>query len=59
LRIACATGVLVLLVVELSGHRSLPIEITQLSLIAGIVVTSVVDVMDLRRSRPDDPDPSR
>jgi hypothetical protein len=50
-RIACAVGVLVLLVVELTGHQSLPIEVVQLTLVGGIVVTSVLDVVDLRRRR--------
>jgi hypothetical protein len=50
-RIACAAGVLVLLVVELTGHRNLPIEVVQLTLTGGIVVTSVLDLVELRRRR--------
>ena len=49
LRIACAVGVLAMLVVELTGHRTSAIELVQLVLIGGIVVTSVLDVRDHRR----------
>jgi hypothetical protein len=49
LRAVFAVGVLTLLVVELLGHRSWPVVALQALLIAGIVVTSVLDLRDLRR----------
>jgi len=52
-------GVLVLLVVEVSGHRSLPVETVQLVLIGGIVVSSVLDLADFRRQRRDGSDHQR
>ena len=51
LRVACALGVLVLLVVQLSGHRSGLVVLLQTLLIAGIIVTSALDLRDLRRRR--------
>jgi hypothetical protein len=49
LRVAFGLGVLVLLAFELSGHRSLPVILLQALLILGIIVTSALDLWDLRR----------
>jgi len=51
LRVAFALGVLILLVVELSGHRSWLVIVPQALLILGIIVTSALDLRDLRRRR--------
>ena len=51
LRVAFALGVLVLLAFELSGHRSLLVTLPQALLILGIIVTSALDLRDLRRRR--------
>jgi hypothetical protein len=51
LRLAFAVGVLALLAVELIGHRSRPVILIQAVLIGGIVVTSGLDLRDLRRRR--------
>jgi uncharacterized membrane-anchored protein len=53
LRVLFALGVLVLLGVELSGRRNWPVVLVQALLIVGIIATSVLDLMDLRR-RPDE-----
>jgi hypothetical protein len=44
LRVAFALGVLALLAVELSGHRSLLVTIPQALLILGIIATSALDL---------------
>lgn len=49
LRVAFAVGVLALLGVELSGRKNLPVVLVQALLIVGIVVTSALDLRDLRR----------
>jgi hypothetical protein len=49
LRVALALGVLVLLAFELSGHRSWLVILLQVLLILGIIVTSALDLRDLRR----------
>jgi hypothetical protein len=49
LRVAFALGVLILLVVELSGHRSWLVIVPQALFIVGIIVTSVLDIRDVRR----------
>jgi hypothetical protein len=46
-----AVGVLALVVVELTGRRSWSVVVPQVVLIVGIVVTSVLDVIALRRHR--------
>jgi hypothetical protein len=51
LRLAFAIGVLVLLAIELSGHRSWPLFLLQGLLIVGIVVTSALDLRELRGGR--------
>lgn len=51
LRVAFAIAVLVLLPIELSGHRSWPVILLQALLIVGIIATSVLDLRDLRRRR--------
>ena len=51
LRLAFAIGVLALLVVELTGHRGLPVVIPQALLIAGIIITSVLDLRDVHGRR--------
>ena len=51
LRVAFALGVLILLAIELGGHRSWLVVVPQVLLIAGITVTSVLDVRGLRRTR--------
>jgi hypothetical protein len=51
LRLAFAIGVLVLLAIELSGHRSWPLFLLQGLLIVGIVVTSALDLRDFRGGR--------
>jgi uncharacterized membrane protein YfhO len=51
LRVAFALGVLVLLAVELSGHRGWFVILVQVLLILGIIVTSALDLWDLRRRR--------
>jgi len=52
LRVAFALGVLILLVVELSGHRSWLVIVPQALFIVGIIVTSVLDIRDVRRDNP-------
>jgi hypothetical protein len=52
LRVAFALGVLILLVVELSGHRSWLVIVPQALFILGIIVTSVRDIRDIRRRNP-------
>jgi len=55
LRVAFAVGVLALLGVELSGRKNLPpVVLVQAVLIVGIIVTSAVDLRDLRRRRGSD-----
>jgi 4-amino-4-deoxy-L-arabinose transferase-like glycosyltransferase len=49
--VAFALGVLLLLAVELSGHRSWRVTLPQALLILGIIVTSALDLRDLRRRR--------
>jgi hypothetical protein len=51
LRVAFALGVLVLLAFELSGHRTWLVTLPQTLLILGIIVTSALDLRDLRRRR--------
>jgi len=51
LRVAFASGVLVLLAFELSGHRTWLVILIQTLLILGIIVTSALDLLDLRRRR--------
>jgi 4-amino-4-deoxy-L-arabinose transferase-like glycosyltransferase len=51
LRLAFALGVLVLLVFELFGHRSWLVVLPQALLIVGIIITSALDLRDLRRRR--------
>jgi len=51
LRVAFALGVLALLAVELSGHRSLLVAIPQALLILGIIATSALDLRDLLRRK--------
>ena len=51
LRVAFALGVLVLLALELAGDRPWPVLVLQVLLIAGIVLTSVFDLRDLRSRR--------
>lgn len=48
LRVLFALGVLALLGVELSGRRDWPVVLVQTLLIGGIIVTSVLDLRDLR-----------
>jgi len=48
--------VLGLLGVELSGHRGWPVVLIQAMLIGGIVVTSVLDLRDLRHKRGEGPE---
>jgi hypothetical protein len=57
LRAVFAVGVLVLVIIELTGHRSWPVVLVQALLIFGIVTTSLLDVRDLRRGRTGDPEP--
>jgi hypothetical protein len=52
LRVLFALGVLALLGVELSGRRNRPVVVAQAVLIAGIIVTSALDLRDLRH-KPD------
>lgn len=56
-RVALAVGVLALLAVELSGRRSWPVILIQSLFIAGIVVTSALDLRDLRRRQKAGPPP--
>jgi len=51
LRVAFALWVLVLLAVEVSGHRNWLVILVQVLLILGIIVTSALDLWDLRRRR--------
>jgi hypothetical protein len=51
LRVAFALGVLVLLAVELSGHRGRFVVLLQTLFILGIILTSALDLLDLRRRR--------
>lgn len=51
LRVVFAIGVLALLAIELSGHRSRPVILLQALLIVGIIVTSALDLRGLRRRR--------
>lgn len=48
LRVACAIGVLAGLAFELSGQRSWPVILLQAVLIVGIIVTSALDLRDMR-----------
>ncbi len=57
LRLAFAAGVLVLLAIELTGHRSWPVLLLQVLLIVGIVITSALDLRDLRGRRTAAPGP--
>ena len=57
LRLAFAIGVLVLLAIELSGHRSWPVILLQGLLIVGIVITSALDLRNLRGGRAAAPGP--
>ena len=50
LRVAFAIGVLVLLVVELSSRRTWLVVVPQALFIVGIIVTSVLDMRDVRRA---------
>ena len=49
LRVTFALGVLVLLAIQLSGHRSQPVILLQVVLIVGIIATSALDLRDLLR----------
>jgi hypothetical protein len=49
--VAFALGVLVLLAFELSGHRTWLVKLPQALLILGIIITSALDLRDLRRRR--------
>jgi uncharacterized membrane protein YfhO len=49
--VAFALWVLVLLAVEVSGHRNWLVILVQVLLILGIIVTSALDLWDLRRRR--------
>ena len=49
IRVSCALGVLMLLSVELAGHRTIFVVVPQALLIAVIIVTSVLDLRHLRR----------
>lgn len=51
LRAVLAVGVLVLVAVELAGHRGPAVVVPQALLIMAIVVTVILDVRDIRRSR--------
>ena len=55
LRVTFALGVLVLLGLELSGHRGWLVIVPQVLLIAGVIVTSALDLRDLRRKRAAEP----
>jgi hypothetical protein len=57
LRTAFALGVLVILAFELSGLRSWLVILLQGLLIVGIIVTSTLDLRDLRRKRDAAPGP--
>jgi len=57
LRVACALGVLVLVAFELAGHQGWLVILLQALLIVGIIVTSALDVRDLRRRRAPAPGP--
>ncbi|HUZ39888.1 MAG TPA: hypothetical protein VMU68_00645 [Acidimicrobiales bacterium] len=46
-----AVVVLTIVVVELTGHRSWPIEFVQVLVIAGIIIAVAFDVRDIRRQR--------
>ena len=48
LRLVFAVGVLALLAIELTGHRSWPVLVLQVLLIVGIVITSALDLRELR-----------
>lgn len=48
LRVVFAVGVLALVAIELSGHRSWPVVLLQVLGTVGIVVSSAFDVRDLR-----------
>ena len=52
LRVAFAVGVLILLVVELSGHCTWEVVVLQALFIVGVIVTSVLDIADVRRDDP-------
>jgi hypothetical protein len=49
LRLVLALGVVALLGLELAGHRAWFVVLPQALLIVGIVVTSALDIRDLRR----------
>jgi hypothetical protein len=57
LRVAFALGALAILAFELSGHRSWLVILLQALLIVGIIVTSALDLRDLRRRRAAAPGP--
>jgi len=57
LRVVFAIGVLPLLAIELSGHRSWPVVLIQTLLIVGIVITSLLDLRDLRSGQAAAPGP--
>ena len=59
LRVACAVGVLAGLAFELSGQRSWPWILLQAVLIVGIIVTSALDLRDLRSRRKATPGPPK
>jgi uncharacterized membrane protein YoaK (UPF0700 family) len=49
--VAFAVGVLALVAVEISGHKSWPVVLLQALLIVGIIVSSAFDLRDPRRRR--------
>jgi|SRR5665213_194057 len=51
LRLAFAIGVLILLAVELTGHRSWIVVALQALLIIGIIITSALDLRDVHGRR--------
>ena len=57
LRAIFAIGVLALVGVELSGHRPWPVILLQALLIVGIVITSALDLRDIRRRTSERADP--
>jgi uncharacterized membrane protein YecN with MAPEG domain len=57
LRVVFALAVLVLLAFELSGHENWLVILLQALLIIGIIVTSALDLQDLRRRRAATPGP--
>ena len=51
LRLAFALGVIALLIYELAVGQNRLVALTQAALILGIIVTSALDLRDLRRRR--------